>query len=222
MIVCRDLKGLAEFRAAYAMQHAVWGDDDQADPPDLLMVIQAEGGIVAGAFDGAMLAGYVFGFPTADPEVQHSHRLAVLPAYRGRGLGAALKSYQRDWCRARGIRRIRWTYDPLMTRNANLNINNLGAIGTRYLVNYYGAEGSYQGGVESDRVVAELHVDGRPQMQIRDQVAVVPDFHMLVRQAGAKAQAARAESRAAMLARFEAGLSIVGFDPATSTYHFGA
>ncbi|GHC31167.1 MULTISPECIES: GNAT family N-acetyltransferase [Gemmobacter] len=221
MITYRDLHGLAEFQAAYDLQHSVWGMDDLADPPDLLMVVQSEGGIVAGAFDGERLAGYVFGFPTSDPAVQHSHRLAVLPEYRGQGLGVALKAYQKDWCQSRGIRRIRWTYDPLMTRNANLNINNLGAFGTGYLVNYYGSGGSYQGGVESDRVVAELFVTGRPEVRAEDRVAVVPDFHRLLRSDEAAARAARTEGRLAMQSRFEAGLQIIGFDPGCSTYIFG-
>lgn len=221
MITYRDLKGLTEFRAAHALQHAVWGQDDLADPPDLMMVVQSEGGIVAGAFDGDRLAGYVFGFPTKDPGVQHSHRLAVLPEYRGQGLGMRLKAYQTSWAKARNIRIIRWTYDPLMTRNANLNINNLGAFGTSYLVNYYGSEGSYQGGVDSDRIVAELFVQGRPAVRIEDQLAIPPDFHRLVRHAPEAAQAARAACRSAMQSRFAAGLQIVGFQPDCSSYVFG-
>ncbi|HEX9857427.1 MAG TPA: GNAT family N-acetyltransferase, partial [Paracoccaceae bacterium] len=94
----RDLQGLAEFRAAEAMQRTVWGQGDKEDPADLMMVIQQEGGIAAGAFDGGQLLGYVFGFPTRAPHVQHSHRLAVLPQGRGRGLGLRLKWFQREWC----------------------------------------------------------------------------------------------------------------------------
>ena len=47
----RDLAGLAEFRAAQQMQQTVWGNDDQPDPADLMMVVQSEGGICAGAFE---------------------------------------------------------------------------------------------------------------------------------------------------------------------------
>ena len=221
MITYRDLKGLSEFRAAHALQHAVWGGDDLTDPPDLMMVVQSEGGIVAGAFEGDRLAGYVFGFPTADPAIQHSHRLAVLSDYRGQGLGQALKEYQREWCRTRGIRMIRWTYDPLMTRNANLNINRLGAIGSRYLVNYYGSEGSYQGGVESDRLMAEWHVNSRPAVQVEHRLAVVADFHRLVRRSEHEARAARLDNRREMLELFGQGLQIVGFEPDSATYLFG-
>lgn len=221
MISLRDLKGLEECRAAYDMQHAVWGDDDLADPPDLMMVVQSEGGLVAGAFENDRLIGYVFGFPTKDPAVQHSHRLAVLPEFQGRGLGAALKEYQRNWCAARGIRIIRWTYDPLMLRNANLNINALGAVGTGYLVNYYGSAGSYQGGIDSDRLIAERHVAGRPRVTVEAQVAVAPDFPRLMREDPPAAEAARLAARDALLAQFAQGLAVTGFDMATATYSLG-
>jgi predicted GNAT superfamily acetyltransferase len=69
---------MAEFRLAEDLQRAVWGEGDLPDPADLMMVIQAEGGLVGGAFVDGRLLGYIFGFPTRDPQVQHSHRLAVL------------------------------------------------------------------------------------------------------------------------------------------------
>ena len=83
----RDLRGMAEFRAAEDLQRSVWGAGDAPDPADLMMVIQAEGGLVGGAFAEGRLLGYVFGFPTRDPQVQHSHRLAVLSEARGLRLG---------------------------------------------------------------------------------------------------------------------------------------
>ncbi len=81
----RDLRGMTEFRAAERLQTDVWGEGDMPDPADLMMVIQAEGGLVGGAFLAGALVGYVFGFPSATSGVQHSHRLAVLPQMRGRG-----------------------------------------------------------------------------------------------------------------------------------------
>ena len=86
-IVFRDLAGMAEFNAAEELQRIVWGRDDTPDPADLMMVIQKEGGLVAGAFVDGVLKGYVFGFPTRAPDVQHSHRLAGHPDQRGGGLG---------------------------------------------------------------------------------------------------------------------------------------
>ncbi|MDO9524736.1 MAG: GNAT family N-acetyltransferase [Gemmobacter sp.] len=220
-VIYRDLSGLAEFIAAQRLQQVVWGADDQPDPADLMMVVQSEGGICAGAFDGDRLVGYVFGFPTSDPRVQHSHRLAVLNEWRGAGIGAGLKLYQRQWCRARGITKMRWTYDPLILRNAHLNIAKLGAIGQRYLVNYYGAEGSYQAGIETDRIVAELYIPDRPPTQIRAQVAIPRDFDQLLRHDIQAAFGARAETRKLMTDLFDQGLVIVGFDARSGSYDFG-
>ncbi len=109
----RDLDGMAEFRVAEDLQRAVWGEDELVDPADLMMVDQREGGLVAGAFEAGELLGYVFGFPTREPNLQHSHRLAVHPRGRGGGLGVQLKWHQRDWCLARAITVVRWTFDPL-------------------------------------------------------------------------------------------------------------
>ena len=83
----RDLSGIDEMNAAEELQRIVWGRDDTPDPADLMMVIQHEGGLVAGAFQDDRLMGYVFGFPTREPHIQHSHRLAVHPDTRGAGLG---------------------------------------------------------------------------------------------------------------------------------------
>lgn len=58
-----------------------------------MMVIRAKGGLCAGAFLEGRLIGYVFAFPTRNPKVQHSHRLAVHPDARGLHLGSRLKWY---------------------------------------------------------------------------------------------------------------------------------
>jgi predicted GNAT superfamily acetyltransferase len=151
----RELNGVAELKHAEDFQRTVWGADDPADNSDLMLAIQHEGGLVAGAFVEGRMLGFLFGFPTKDPQVQHSHRLAVHPDSRGMGLGARLKWYQRDWCLARGITSVRWTFDPLRRINANLNIARLGATAKVYLPDYYGKMEGINAGVASDRIVAD-------------------------------------------------------------------
>ena len=93
---------------------------------------------------GAPLVGFVFGFPglyqTPDgPRVKHhSHMLAVLPGHRDQGIGFLLKRAQWQMVRHQGLDRITWTYDPLMSRNAYLNIARLGAVCNTYIPNFYG------------------------------------------------------------------------------------
>ncbi|MGD8732613.1 MAG: hypothetical protein PVH92_12090, partial [Anaerolineales bacterium] len=86
----------------------------------------------------------------------YSHELAVHPDYRNRGIGYALKLAQRELVIKQGIRLISWTYDPLLSVNAQLNIRRLGAICSTYIKNAYGEmRDGINVGDQSDR----FHVD---------------------------------------------------------------
>ena len=83
----------------------------------------------------------------------HSHITGVLGQGRGRALGYAIKLHQRAWALERGLDTITWTYDPLIRRNAWFNLAKLGALPTRYLVDFYGRIGdALNGSDESDRL----------------------------------------------------------------------
>jgi predicted GNAT superfamily acetyltransferase len=226
-MIIRDLSGMAEFRQAEALQYAVWGKDDMADPADLMMVIQAEGGLAAGAFQGDRLIGYVFAFPTRTPHIQHSHRLAVLAQARGTGLGAALKWYQRDWCLARDITHVRWTYDPLRAANARLNIGVLGAQVTTYYPDYYGAMEGINKGTPSDRLLADWHLNAPPVVARSKggrsrpeglRIAIPKDFAALMINDPELAQSERLRLRDALTQQLDKGLAIIGFDPDENSY----
>ncbi|KGQ21307.2 chorismate synthase [Thermus filiformis] len=152
----RELKGPEEMERVVELQKAVWGRDDRdLVPRGLLIASQDEGGLVAGAFSEEELVGFVFGFPTKDPAVHHSHMLGVLEAYRGTEAALLLKRFQRDWCLARGVRKVVWTFDPLRGANANFNVRKLGATVRTYLVDHYGPMGGINAGAPSDRFLAE-------------------------------------------------------------------
>lgn len=230
--VIRDLAGMAEFHAAEELQRDVWGPDDKIDPGDLMMVIQAEGGLAAGAFLDGRLIGYVFAFPTATPSVQHSHRLAVRAEARGLGLGLKLKLYQADWCLQRGIRHVRWTYDPLRLPNAALNIGRLGATAATYHRDYYGEMGGINAGTASDRLLADWRLDGDRYARCRAgegmltaeetttarRVALPADFGSLLKTDPGAAGAERLRVRGEMEAAFSAGFVIAGVDTAEPAY----
>ena len=96
----------------------------------------------------------------------HSHMLAVRDRYRNRGLGAQLKLEQRREALSRGIRLMEWTFDPLEIKNAYLNIHKLGAIVRSYYVNFYGVSSSrLQGGLPTDRLVAEWYLDSTESVE---------------------------------------------------------
>lgn len=227
-LIFRDLAGMDEFRAAEDLQRAVWGEGDTPDPADLMMVIQAEGGLVGGAFAAGRLVGYVFGFPTAMSGIQHSHRLAVLPEMRGKHLGSQLKWYQRDWCLNRGIRHVRWTFDPMRKLNASLNIAHLGACSSTYLVDYYGAMEGINKGLPSDRLLVDWYLDA-PGVALRaaggksgalEQTSLValPDRQDALGNMEASLVSAQSQMRHQLQTAFAEGLEITGFDTARNAY----
>ncbi|MFF4724411.1 chorismate synthase [Streptomyces mirabilis] len=118
-------------------------------PAEVLHSLVHAGGAVHAAYDGTRLAGAavaVFG----QPGRQDTYSLV---AAADRGLGYAVKQAQRAWALERGARTMRWTFDPLVGRNARFNLVKLGATGTEYLVDFYGpmADGVNDGD-ESDRL----------------------------------------------------------------------
>lgn len=82
----------------------------------------------------------------------HSHMNAVDPRARGRGIGVALKLRQRAICLEHGVDEVRWTYDPLIRRNARMNLVRLGAEVISYHPDFYGElRDAISGGDRSDR-----------------------------------------------------------------------
>lgn len=156
----RELRSISEMVAAETIQLSIWGPEIIAHPKEIMIPIQHEGGLLAGAFTPAgELVGLIFGFPTRDPRVMHSQILGTLEEWRGLGIGARLKWYQRDWCLAQGITQVRWTVDPLRAANAELNIRHLGGVASTYLPDYYGAMQGIDAGAPTDRLLVDWRLD---------------------------------------------------------------
>ena len=143
-VMIRPIESEAECQACIRLQHEIWGEDfGDVVPVSILRIAQRLGGVTAGAFDEQdRLLGFVFGMTgLIDGRLAHwSDMLAVSPAARDLGIGRRLKLHQRDALRALGISTMYWTYDPLVARNAFLNLVRLGARPAEYVVNFYGAE----------------------------------------------------------------------------------
>jgi predicted GNAT superfamily acetyltransferase len=141
----RNLESVDELAAVEELQKLVWpGSDIEIVPAHMLQSALHAGGLLIGAFDGDVLVGFVFGIPgfnvtPTGRKLWHcSHMAGVHPDYRDSSLGYRLKRAQWQMVRQQGIERITWTYDPLQSRNAKLNISKLGAVCNTYHPNYYG------------------------------------------------------------------------------------
>ncbi|MEU1804463.1 chorismate synthase [Streptomyces sp. NPDC019937] len=128
-------------------------------PSEVLHSLVHAGGAVHAAYAagprGERLAGAavaVFG-PPAD---RGAYSFVAAAGASDRGVGFALKQAQRVWALERGARVMRWTFDPLVRRNARFNLVKLGAVGAEYLVDLYGPmNDGVNDGDESDRLTAD-------------------------------------------------------------------
>ncbi|MGC0365980.1 putative GNAT superfamily acetyltransferase [Rhodococcus sp. 27YEA15] len=126
----------------------------------MLVALHHGGHYVVGAFSGDQMIGGCVGF-FVEPlgEVLHSHIAGVLPRFAGKGVGRALKLHQRDWCLERSVPTIRWTFDPLVARNAYFNIERLGADPAEYNPDFYGSMvDGINAGDASDRMLVSWNL----------------------------------------------------------------
>ena len=69
-IEIRSLHTIEEFHAAENLQRIVWNSDDlDISPTHVMLTAAKNGGVVLGAFAGAQLIGFVFGFICNDPGI---------------------------------------------------------------------------------------------------------------------------------------------------------
>lgn len=160
----RAFETIEEFKECVALQEATWGVGfSERVPSAILRVGQLLGGVSSGAYDATgELVGFVFGLTgLRGGELAHwSDMLAVRPTIRDAGLGRALKEYQRQQVLASGVKVMYWTFDPLQSRNAHLNITRLGAVVREYNENMYGESDSpLHRGIGTDRFVALWQLD---------------------------------------------------------------
>ena len=159
-VTIRPLSSRKDCEACVELQRDTWGRDfADVVPATILQVSQRVGAVAAGAFapDGR-LVGFVFGISGVRGGVpaHWSDMLAVRPEARGRGLGRRLKLHQRRQLLADGVERACWSFDPLVARNARLNLVELGAMPVEYVPDMYGDTGSVlHRGLATDRLIVE-------------------------------------------------------------------
>lgn len=238
-IEIRHLSTVEEFREAVRLQQEIWGFDDiELLPVRLFVVAHKVGGQTIGCYDGEAMAGFLLAIPgvkSGGENYLHSHMMGVKTGYRDMGLGRRMKLAQREEALARGIRLVEWTFDPLELKNAHFNIERLGAVVRRYVLNQYGTTTSHlHGGLPTDRCVAEWHLDSprvtgllagmpEPRGEVLDRISVPSDIGDLRTAKPDLAREIQAQVSEGFLEAFERGLTVTGFERSAeaSTYTFG-
>ena len=155
----RLLKRHEDFLACERIQKAVWGA--LAASTELLSVTQKYGGVVLGAAVEGRIVGFLYAFLARRHGrlVHWSHMMAVEARYRDLGLGFRMKLAHRRLALKQGLSCICWTYDPLQSRNAFLNIGRLGGRANEYVRDCYGPFPSrIEKGLPSDRFVVDWRI----------------------------------------------------------------
>ncbi len=157
------LRSLEDARAIGEVIVATWGE--QPIGTEVVRALAESGNEPYGAFDGDELVAFVLGWAGVDADGLHvhSHMLAARPDRRHAGAGYALKLAQRAQALDHGIHTVRWTFDPLVARNAYFNLAKLGAVADRFERAFYGEMADdLNRGDRTDRLTARWDLDVEP------------------------------------------------------------
>jgi predicted GNAT superfamily acetyltransferase len=146
-----------------------------------------------------------------------------------------LKLAQRDDALRRGIGLMEWTFDPLEIKNAYFNMERLGAVVRRYVLNQYGVTSSHlHGGLPTDRCICEWHLahervrtalDGSPvrTVPIEARVEVPADIGTIRKEDPARAREIQRRISDEFLEFTGRGLAVIGVDRTATAgvYLFG-
>ena len=227
-VALRPLISVGDADAILEVMIATWGNH-QLLPREMIVALGESGNAPTGAFDGDdLLVGYVLGWAGVEEEGLHvhSHMLAALPDRRHRGVGFALKLAQRARALDQGIHLVRWTFDPMVARNAWVNLGKLGAVADRFRRDFYGRmTDTLNEGERSDRLVVRWDLDREPGLRPvpndAPTVTVPADYPDLRERDPDAARDARDETAAALETHLGEGRIVVGFDRARSAYLMG-
>jgi predicted GNAT superfamily acetyltransferase len=238
MIEIRALHTHEEMREAVRLQQLIWGFEEvELIPVRLFVTASKVGGQAFGAYDGDRMIGFCLAIPGIKPGngiYLHSHMLGVIKEYRDAGVGRMLKLEQRRDALARGIGLMEWTFDPLEIKNAYFNIERLGAVVRRFVLNQYGTTSSaLHAGLPTDRCVAEWQLanprvetilgGGEPQRARHEAIIAVPaSIYEIKANDLSRAREIQKRVSAQFLENFSKGLTVTAFErtPEAGTYIF--
>ena len=234
-IQIRECLTIEELDNCVRLQRDVFGLPDlEISPRRHLVVSRQAGGWTLGAFTGnGRLAGFVhhlIAVRAADEIVGYSHMMAIDRDFQNHGIGARLKWAQRERALNEGRRFIKWTWDPLQSRNAHFNLNRLGVVVRTYAENFYGTDygtdpaQSNAPGLDSDRLFAHWELNSARVQQlaaggsletlanVQTTIAIPADWSSLVKSDVQRARDEQRRVRQEFQKAFAAGLVCAGFE----------
>lgn len=158
----RKITSIAELAQVQQLDILVWEND--AIPLHQTLTAIQNGGLMIGAFDREQLIGFSYSFPGLTNRNVYlcSHMLGIHPDYRKQGIGLLLKQTQKEEALKMGYTLLTWTYDPLESVNAFLNLSKLKAVTNIYIENCYGEmNDGLNDGLPTDRLKVHWHI-GHP------------------------------------------------------------
>jgi len=180
-----NIRNLVDFRDqdfARKIFDATWSMNAGTEiTPNLLRAMIYGGSYLSGAFIDNKMIGAALAFPATTGGLHlHSHMTAVLDEYRDKGVGYALKIDQWQWAKKNNYSEISWTFDPLVSRNAKLNLIKLGVNISSYHPNFYGdMPDALNAGDESDRLMVSWKVIGENPVN-RDLISTPKSTDILI------------------------------------------
>lgn len=161
-IQLKTLTEMSDLKEANQFIKKIWGEENGITPY-LLTAHSHVGGLILGAYKNHQLIGASYGFPAmvhdSPKPFFYSHILGVMEGFRGKGIGESLKYFQAETAKEKGYEKMQWTFDPLESRNAYLNIHKLGATSNKYQRNFYGEMmDSLNSGTPTDRLFVEWNL----------------------------------------------------------------
>ena len=222
-IQVRELDNLQDQDFGRNIFDITWSMDAGTEiTPNLLQAMVHSGSYLSGAFIDKKIVGAAFAFPATNDGLHlHSHMTAVLPEFRDKGVGYALKIDQWNWAKKKNYSHLSWTFDPLVRRNAKLNIAKLGVDISAYHPNFYGdMPDALNAGDESDRLMVSWRTDiDTPKArelitkpETGDILIEIPEDIVAIRSKNqSESMKWRRQVREQFLAAFEKNGKVVGF-----------
>lgn len=232
-IEIRECETIEELADCVALQREVFAlPDIELSPVRHLVVTKHAGGFTLGAYKTGELIGFVLSVPAflRGEKAFYSHMTAVKKDFQSYGIGAKLKWAQRTRSLAENVKFIKWTFQPVLARNAFFNLEKLGATLRHYEPNFYGTDYMSIGrpdeniGLDSDRLFTEWDLESEKTVALSKgesfsetdaivkQVEVPNDWNALVKNDPEKAIEVQARMKREFESAFAEGLIARSFE----------